>query len=99
MALRKSETKAPAKSNDMVKADGWLNNPHILDKHGNPHRLPKGMPLYVDNNVMASVINAEKARMAAYQESGCTDEYEPLTVTVTFSVYVPSDKAPEPVEF
>lgn len=98
MALRKTDKTVAAKT-DLVKADGWLNNLSVVDRHGNAHRLPKGLPLYADNNVMLSLINAEKARMAAYEESGCPDEYVPLQVTITATVYVASDKAPEPIEF
>lgn len=99
MALKSAEKKnAPAKT-DLPKADGWLNNLMVADRAGNLHRLPKGYPLYVDNNVMASLINAEKTRYAEWEAAGSIGEYEPLQVTIVCTVSVPSDKAPEPIQF
>ncbi len=82
MAIQKKSA-TTAKATDLKKADAFLNL-KLVDSEGNVHNLPKGLPLFEDNRLMRSIINAAKAN-------------PDREFTLTASVWFPSEDAAEDI--
>lgn len=61
MAVKKNTPAKPAATKgDMKPADAYLNL-KLVDSEGNTHTFNKGLPLFADNRLHRSLINAVKA--------------------------------------
>lgn len=83
MAVQKKTAAKNTGTNDMKKADAFLNL-KLVDSEGNVHNLPKGLALFNDNRVMRSLINA----------AGANPERE---FSFTGTVYVPAEEQAEDI--
>lgn len=95
MALKGSKTTKPA-ANTMPKADAFLNL-SVIDANGVPHRLPKGLAMFLKDKVGKSLINAELRNQEMAKAAGV--EAVPVTFNFTGTIWIAPEETEEEIPF